>query len=238
MTEAPDVRLYLFFAQDGRSAAILRRARDRQYDLIGWDRATDRFEHGQTIRKYVVPESCALSPDGAHFLYAVRIAAPMGAVGEYYTAISRPPFFTALALFPHAGPWPLGGRFLDSATILLDDDSAQDRIGRADGLTRVIRGAVAKGCTSGLRLASGAPAPLSKAALAEAVGSGTDGAWQASQRALYDTLGGTLYRRRGLELELIRDFRMIEPQFIRAPYDWRPLDSATEAAWHPLDDRA
>jgi hypothetical protein len=238
VTNAPDVRLYLFFARDRRAAVILRRARDRQYDLIVWDRASGRFEHGQTIRKHVVPESCALAPDGAHFLYAVRNADPMGAAGEYYTAISRPPYFTALALFPHAGPWPLGGRFLDRATFLLEDDQAEDRIGRAERLTRLVRGKVAKGCSSGLRLVSGAPAPLSKAALAEGAGEGTDRAWQATERALHDTLGGALYRRRGLDLELIHDFRTLEPRFVRAPYDWRPEGDAPGDAWHPLDGQA
>ena len=49
----------------------------------------------------------------------------------------------------------------------------------------------------------------------------------------YDTQGGKLYRRNGMELELIRDFTDMEFEPIRAPYDWRQEGSDP---WHPLKD--
>ena len=52
----------------------------------------------------------------------------------------------------------------------------------------------------------------------------------------YDTQGGKLYRRRGMELELIRDFTDMTFEPIRAPYDWRDKAETGETpAWHPLD---
>ena len=52
----------------------------------------------------------------------------------------------------------------------------------------------------------------------------------------YDTLGGKLYRRRGQELELIRDFADMRFEEIIAPYDWRhdPDDPSAGQRWHPL----
>ena len=55
----------------------------------------------------------------------------------------------------------------------------------------------------------------------------------------YDTQGGVLYRRRGLELEPIRDFTDMAFEPMRAPYDWRDAnDPAEPAPWHPLDGDA
>ena len=48
----------------------------------------------------------------------------------------------------------------------------------------------------------------------------------------YDTMGGKLYRRQGLELELIRDFTDMEFEAVRAPYD----DRVEDTPWHPLDN--
>ena len=55
---------------------------------------------------------------------------------------------------------------------------------------------------------------------------------------LYDTMGGKLYRRDGLDLTLIRDFTDMTFEPIRAPYDWRDDETTTPAAkpWHPLND--
>ena len=50
-------------------------------------------------------------------------------------------------------------------------------------------------------------------------------------------MGGRLYRRRGQELELIRDFTEMAFEPLRAPYDWRDETPAAEepVPWHPLD---
>jgi hypothetical protein len=120
---------------------------------------------------------------------------------------------------------------------------APDIIGRDEGLSRVTLGKREKGCTTGIRLMTGARAPLNRAAtkrlLADPVPANARELF--SRMAVppgdvldrYDTQGGCLYRRRGLELELIRDFTDMEFTPVRAPYDWR--DACEETPWHPLD---
>ena len=112
----------------------------------------------------------------------------------------------------------------------------EDVIGRATGLSRVYRREPTDDCPSGLFGADGACARIGKAKAARA-----DYRQAPESRHLaldrYDTMGGKLYRRKGAELELIRDFNDMSFEPIRAPYDWReetrPGDDP--APWHPLD---
>ena len=188
--------------------------------------------------------SCDLSPDGEHFLY-FALDGRWGSQGKgSFTAISKPPYWTALALFPVGHTWSGGGVFLDAGHFYADGEA--DVIGRAEDLRRVRHGQPEKGCTTGLRLETGGRAPLDRVAtkrlLVEPVPS--DG-WELLQRmriptgnALdhYDTKGGKLYRRSGMDLELIRDFTDMSFEPIRAPYDWREAQAEDDAPpWHPLD---
>ncbi|MEM9787740.1 MAG: hypothetical protein AAF801_14650, partial [Pseudomonadota bacterium] len=162
MNTRPVVRLHLFFATENSSALILRRAKDRLYNLIAWDRETDSFVEGQWIKKYVRPDGCSLSPDGRHFLYVVTNADGRQTASEHYTVISRPPWFTALALFPQGGLWQRGGRFLSNNQYVIEGDmQTDDIIGKAPGLTQIVRGDVTRTCRTGLRLRNGQPARLS-----------------------------------------------------------------------------
>ena len=238
MNTKPVVRLHLYFATENSSAVILRRARDREYSLILWDRETDRFVEGQWLRKHVAPDYCSVSPDGRHFLYHVRNAKPDTPASESYTVISQPPYFTALALFPQGSTFAIGGEFLDSTFYRINGDAAtHDIVGQDEGLFRVFPGEVTKDCRTGLRLINGKPAPFDKA-LRERLLAG-ERAYENKASDLYDTQGGCLYRRRGLELELIRDFRDMEARYFRAPYDTRCSDETdTKQAWHPSDGEA
>ena len=230
---APLIRLYLFFATENDQALILRRSGKKLYNLIGWDRATDTFTQGQWLRKSLWEDSCALSPDGRHFLYAVINADPNQRAGEQYTVISRAPWFTALALYPQDHVWRSGGWFLDSTHYQLHEPAeVTDIIGRAEGLHRVVTGKVTKDCRTGLRLMNGKPAPLSKA-LRERLLAG-EPAPRPDAYDRYEVQGGRLYRTVGLELDLIRDFTEMTPRFEPAPYSI-PREDADNRAWHPLD---
>ncbi|NND43323.1 MAG: hypothetical protein EX266_02505 [Rhodobacteraceae bacterium] len=247
MTQEPYVRLHLFFATENDRALIVRQGPTRQFRMILWHRDTDTFEDGQWIRQKVYIERCSLSPDGRHFIYFLLDGHWSAETRGSFTALSRPPYWTALSLFPEGDTWGGGGVFLDSTHYWASGDA--DIIGRDEGLARVTFGAVEKGCSTGIRLMTGGRAPLDRAAtkrlLAEpppadererfarmAVPTG-------DARDRYDTQGGILYRRHGLELEPIRDFTDMEFEPVRAPYDWRDAgaDDGT-AAWHPLDGDA
>lgn len=241
MTLKPVVRLHLYFARDVPKAVILRQGPSRQFRMILWDRREDSFEDGQWTGNKVYPERCAISPDARHFLYFM-LDGQWGSTAEgAYTALSRPPWWTALALFPEGSTWGGGGVFLDETHYVADGGA--DIFGRDDGLVRVHRGAVTKECASGLRLPDGTPVPLEgdirRRILAAGVPAGTTALADALAPAdrpmdRYDTQGGCLFRREAGEMTLIRDFTDMTFERVRAPYDSRDVD-AREAEWHPLD---
>lgn len=87
---------------------ILRRGPTNHVALIAWDRQTDTFELGQWFAGRVYERRCDLSPDGKYFVYFA---------GDYkpplrtWTAVSRPPYFTALGLWPKGDSYGGGGLF-------------------------------------------------------------------------------------------------------------------------------
>lgn len=240
MTQSPSVRLHLFFARGCEKAVILRQGPARQFRMILWDRRDDSFQDGQWTRNKVYVERCAISPDARHFLYFM-LDGRWGARAEgAYTALSRPPYWTALALFPEGSTWGGGGVFLDDRQFVAGGD--EDIIGRAEGLRRVYQRPRDEVCRTGLKLAGGKPAQLEKPVLEKLLAAGVPvdprnaGLDAEAQRALdrYDTQGGCLYRRNGGEMHLIRDFTDMTFEPVRAPYDWRdPGEDARD--WHPLD---
>lgn len=243
----PVVRLHLYFAAETDRALILRQGPSKVFRMILWHRDTDSFEDGQWLKHRVAPEFCDLSPDGRHFLYFALDGRWGGPARGAYTALSRPPWFTALSVFPEGSTWGRGGVFLDNRHYWASGDA--DIVGRDDGMARVFFGEQSKGCSTGLRLASGARAPLDRATTRRLLGDrpradhGELHARMAVPRGdaldRYDTQGGRLYRRRGMDLELIRDFTDMAFEPIRAPYDWRddsdPAGAEDTADWHPLD---
>lgn len=116
-------RLSVYLAAEAPSAVVLRRGPSDWTQLSVWDRTDDSVQHGQWFRGRVYERRCNVSPDGRLFVY---IAAKHGRrppddeVGEAWTAVSRPPFFTALTLWPNLGSWYGGGVFDTSGHLLLD----------------------------------------------------------------------------------------------------------------------
>lgn len=232
MNTPPVIRLHLFFARDNDLAVILRQGPSEVFRMILWDRSDDSFTDGQWVKHKVYVERCSLSADARHFLYFMLDGKWDSAGRGSYTAISRPPYFTALALFPQGDTWGGGGEFLDARHYRVYT-SGKDIIGRADDVRQVFDGKVAKDCQTGLRLANGKPAPLDKPAREALLGRVE--VPQANPLDAYDTQGGCLYRRQGGELTLIRDFTDMQFEAIRAPYDWRGEEDDMPTPWHPLD---
>jgi hypothetical protein len=146
-----------------------------------------------------------------------------------YTVLSRPPYFTALALFPEGSTWGGGGRFLDNEHYVASGGS--DILGKDDGLVRVLQRKPTDQCPDGLFLADGRCARVRASGQADGTGR--------KPMDLYDTLGGRLYARATSgQLVLIRDFTKMKFQPIRAPYDDTPEippEAASDKGWHPLD---
>jgi hypothetical protein len=101
-------RLFALIARARHVGVIFRRGPSNHVRLIRWNLATDRFEPGQWLKGRVHELSSDLTPDGELLCY---FATPYRASRGTWTAISRPPYFTALALWPKGDAWGGGGLF-------------------------------------------------------------------------------------------------------------------------------
>jgi hypothetical protein len=103
-------------ARQADVALILRRGPTRWVELILWDTKKDKFQRGQWFHGRIYDERCDLSPDGTKFIYfASKYGRKRDAdMPDTWTAISKPPYFTALALWPNGTTYGGGGLFLDN----------------------------------------------------------------------------------------------------------------------------
>jgi hypothetical protein len=117
-------RLFALLARNAPVGVIFRRGPSRQVLLIEWNTDTDDFRIGQWLKGRIYERRCDLSPNGDLLLY---FAASYRKPFYSWSAISRPPYFTALTLWPKGDGWGGGGLFHDGDQILLnhrDDEMA------------------------------------------------------------------------------------------------------------------
>lgn len=116
-------RLFVILARKSHSAVIFRRGPSRWVQLIKWNTDSDTFELGQWFHGRVYERRCDLTPDGAYLVYfAQKISARSLKDKEYtyaWTAISKPPYWTALALWPKGDCWNGGGLFTSNRSLAL-----------------------------------------------------------------------------------------------------------------------
>jgi hypothetical protein len=106
-------RTFAIVARDAPVAVVFRRGPTRHVRLLRWDLRSDVIEPGQWLVGSVDPGPCGVSPNGELLVYEAR-------KGERtFTAVSRPPYFTALAFWSYAAPWTGGGFFADDRTLVL-----------------------------------------------------------------------------------------------------------------------
>lgn len=129
MNTAPSPpRCRVLAARDAEVAVVLRRGPTDWVRLSLWDTATDAVEHGGWMRARVPWRRCDLSPDGRLFVALVADQARRGdgpaeehdVTRDTWVAISRPPWWHALALWFNGTMWDFGGFFPDarSCTVL------------------------------------------------------------------------------------------------------------------------
>lgn len=127
-TKGAACRLYAILSRDGRSAVVFRRGPSRRVLLLRWWLDSDTVEPGQWLKGRVYERRCDLSPNGDLLVYfAARWSGPI----ETWTAVSRPPYFTALALWPKGDAWGGGGLFLGPREIGLNH--REGKLGLAAG---------------------------------------------------------------------------------------------------------
>jgi hypothetical protein len=99
---------------------VLRRGPSAWSRLSLWHTDDDTFEHGQWLHGRVYPRRCDISPDGSLFAYFVHKATGGPDVSvDSWGAVCRPPFFTALALWPIGTTYCAGGLFVDNSTLFM-----------------------------------------------------------------------------------------------------------------------
>jgi hypothetical protein len=93
--------MFVLLARNAGAGVILRRGPTDWWRVTLWDTRRDRFERGQWFRGRMYPDKCDLSPDGKLFIYFAGKFRPREedkGYGRTWTAVSRPPYLTALAL--------------------------------------------------------------------------------------------------------------------------------------------
>src|SRR5689334_23259019 len=96
MSTTTQVRLYALLARKSPRAVIFRRGPSRQVQLISWNTEKDTFEPGQWFKGRIYERRCDLSPNGDLLIYfAAKHKEPLYS----WSAVSRPPYLTALALW-------------------------------------------------------------------------------------------------------------------------------------------
>lgn len=117
-------RLFAIFARKAPVAVIFRRGPSKWVQLIKWNTDDDSFEPGQWFHGRIYERRGDLSPDGSLLVYfAQKINARTLKDNEYgyaWTAISKPPYLTALALWPKKDCWDGGGLFEGKKSLQLN----------------------------------------------------------------------------------------------------------------------
>jgi hypothetical protein len=123
-------RAYVILARKAQVGVIFRRGPSKQVLLIKWDLERDTFAFGQWLRGRIYERRSELSPQGDLLLY---FAANWRKPFQSWSAISRPPYLTALALWPKGDGWGGGGKFSAGNDIQLNHRS--DEMALADGFS-------------------------------------------------------------------------------------------------------
>ena len=111
--------MWVLLAREASTAVILRRGPTQWWHVVEWDTRRDSFVKGQWFRGRLYPGKCDVSPNGKLLVYfgGKFRAYKSGGYGDTWTAVSRPPYLTALALWPVGGTYGGGGVFLDNRTV-------------------------------------------------------------------------------------------------------------------------
>jgi hypothetical protein len=112
--------LFVYLAREAPIGVVLRRGPSAWARLSVWHTDTDSFEHGQWFKGRVYERRSDVSADGSLFVYFAFQSGghvPSTEAADSWIAISRPPWFTALALWFVGGTYCTGGFFPDRRSV-------------------------------------------------------------------------------------------------------------------------
>jgi hypothetical protein len=123
--KAAATRISVLLARKSPMAVVFRRGPSKSVAVISWDTDRNEFRLGQWLKGRIYEHRCDLSPSGEKLIYFVgAYRNPM----RTWTAVSRPPFLTALLLWPKGDAWGGGGLFENERTLLLNHGSHQQKL--------------------------------------------------------------------------------------------------------------
>jgi len=118
--------MFVLLARKANVGVILRRGPTEWWHVTLWDTRQDRFQSGQWFRGSMYPDKCDLSPNGELLVYFVgkhRLREVQLGYNTTWTAVSKPPYLTALTLYPIGDTWGGQGVFVDDRTVLIATSS-------------------------------------------------------------------------------------------------------------------
>lgn len=137
----PPPRLGVLLASDAPVGVVFRRGPSKVVRLVMWNRGSDEFEEGQVFKGRILIEQSDISPDGRHLLYFAMggVAWAIPETGGAWTAISRLPSLTAIALWGQSdgGTRGGGGMFTSNHSFWIDADHNTVRVRDNRELRRV-----------------------------------------------------------------------------------------------------
>jgi hypothetical protein len=120
----PSCRLQILLARRAPIGVIFRRGPTKWVQVIKWDTKKDVFEEGQWFHGRIYAGRSDLSPNGTFMIYFASKFNPKTLKDKEYTyawtAVSRPPYLTALALWPKGDCWQGGGLFTTHHDVFLN----------------------------------------------------------------------------------------------------------------------
>lgn len=120
----PSCHLFLILARRAPRAVIFRRGPSEWTELILWCTDTNELAYGQWFKGRIYERRSDLSPDGTKLIYFASKFSRRTLVDREYThawtAISKPPYLTALALWPKGDCWHGGGLFENENAVFLN----------------------------------------------------------------------------------------------------------------------
>ncbi len=129
-TPPAPARVYGILARSAPVCVLFKRGPTKQALCIHWDTETDTFTVGQGFKGRLYEQRCGLSPDGKLMIY---FAADRSGNPSEWTAISRPPYLTAIAFWPELGSYFGGGFFAPDGHLILNAHWLEEPDIRANG---------------------------------------------------------------------------------------------------------
>jgi hypothetical protein len=212
--------LFVLMASRAPVAVVFRRGPAPWAQLTLWSTDRDEFTEGAWFHGRIFAEKCDLSPDGQLLVYAAYQGNRFRTTyTDSWTAVSRPPWLHALALWPMGTTYGGGGRFVGDRRLILRGAQKAHPSHPADGL-EIIEGTPEYHRSSG-----------------EVDGAQWTGRDQRN-RLVYAKDGRIFARRGDRDIELA-DFGSRKPEPV-APPEWatRPLRSTREPSGQARDRRS